>query len=868
VFVIATGMTADQLNIVAANAANVAADGITGSVFLTFEVTDTTLGALLGKVANSATVTADATSMTSIHKDAMAANIGKVDTIYDLALASSESGPEITALLTKSVAAASAGQAMAVADATNMDAVQLNALGASFAKIGGDGITGAVVLVSAVTDANITNLFVKIALAADVRVNGAGMGTSTLAILSTNNAKVDSAFNYALTSAQDASQLTNLLGKSDVASAAADATGMSSATGNQLAVLADNYLKIRANGITGAVQINAGLSSTQITNLLSRVDLSGGSSFVGGTSVTVDAQGMSNTQLTSLASAVAGAGTTANQAAVFDILNLSLSSAQNSSQLATLLNATVNGEAMVNATSMNPDQLAALGNAPAAIDQINGSFTITADLTPEQIAAIMGNVSTTAVPTIDSTGMTPTQQAAVLNTSLLVLRTESVVPTNTVFVVNVDVSGLPQFAVGAQVRVFYDSSKLAFVADPDGDGEPNYGGSDMPTQIFMTQTSNSVTFATGVDIDGDGVGVKTGNAARLRFRAIAPFCPEDNAVWLSTSGFTNRLTTADAIPQPIAFTGTNFVRIGSLTNLELTGEPGSDFDVAADAGTTAGAAFVEPTVTAANTCSSVPVIRTITLSDSSTPTIWPSHFPVGVNTVNWTSTDEAGNIATTTITYTVQNHQLATADVNLVATINPSIAFNQVMRVSLSTGDVVNATVSFAGNNGAILDIQVPVRAGYTCMGIKDAAHTLTDVQAVSVSGTKYATAGVYELIAGDSNDDDLVDILDFGAFVAARGSTVATNAISNFNADTVVNNADLAFLSVNYFQVGESCGGYAGEAPLERVKVKDLRRAGLGHLAVADLNHDGWVDDRDIAHYLEFGAPRPDAPVLGPGPR
>jgi hypothetical protein len=72
----------------------------------------------------------------------------------------------------------------------------------------------------------------------------------------------------------------------------------------------------------------------------------------------------------------------------------------------------------------------------------------------------------------------------------------------------------------------------------------------------------------------------------------------------------------------------------------------------------------------------------------------------------------------------------------------------------------------------------------------------------------------------------------------------------------------------VNYFQVGESCGGYAGEAPLERVKVKDLRRAGLGHLAVADLNHDGWVDDRDIAHYLEFGAPRPDAPVLGPGPR
>ncbi|MCE2880927.1 MAG: hypothetical protein LW636_01015 [Planctomycetaceae bacterium] len=739
---------------------------------------------------------------------------------------------------------------LVTANATSMSQSQLNTLGANFEAVDTNGVFGTMTLSgTTVTAANLGQLLSRTCVDAIVNVNATGWDQARVDALAANITKVDSAFNYALTSAQDASQLTNLLGKSDVASAAADATGMSSATGNQLAVLADNYLKIRANGITGAVQINAGLSSTQITNLLSRVDLSGGSSFVGGTSVTVDAQGMSNTQLTSLASAVAGAGTTANQAAVFDIYNLSLSSAQNSSQLETLLNATVSGEAMVNATSMNPDQLAALGNAPAAIDQINGSFTITADLTPEQIAQIMGNVSTTAVPTIDSTGMTPTQQAAVLNTSLLVLRTESVVPTNTVFVVNVDVSGLPQFAVGAQVRVFYDSSKLAFVADPDGDGEPNYGGSDMPTQIFMTQTSNSVTFATGVDIDGDGVGVKTGNAARLRFRAIAPFCPEDNAVWLSTSGFTNRLTTADAIPQPIAFTGTNFVRIGSLTNLELTGEPGSDFNVAADAGTTAGAAFVEPTVTAANTCSSVPVIRTITLSDSSTPTIWPSHFPVGVNTVNWTSTDEAGNIATTTITYTVQNHQLATADVNLVATINPSIAFNQVMRVSLSTGDVVNATVSFAGNNGAILDIQVPVRAGYTCMGIKDAAHTLTDVQAVSVSGTKYATAGVYELIAGDSNDDDLVDILDFGAFVADRGPGKTPASRSNYNRDGFVNNFDYASIGINFLQMGEVCGSsFNGNAPLTRIHVKELRRLGMGDLAVADLNGDRWVDSEDIA--------------------
>ncbi|MFM7050573.1 MAG: beta strand repeat-containing protein, partial [Planctomycetota bacterium] len=856
VYVIATGMSAAQLNVVAEYAANVAANGITGDMFLTSDVLDSTLAALLGKTAASAVVTADATGMSSVHKDAMAANIGKVDKIYDLALASSENAGEITALLTKSVAVAAAGEAMAVANATGMDYLQLNALGASFAKLGADGITGAVALVSDVTDANLTNLFVKIALAADVRVDGTGMGASTLAILSANNAKVDSAFDYALTSSQNASQLSNLLGKSDVASATAVATGMDSVAGGQLATLADNHLKIRANGITGSVSITAGLTSTQLTNLLSRVDLSG-SSYTAGTTVTIDAQGMSNSQLTSIASAIAGAGNTANQAAVFDIYNLSLTSAQSSSQLATLLNATVPGEASVNASSMSSAQLAALCNAPAAIDLITGSFTITADLTAAQIAAIMGNVSTTAVPTIDPTGMSPEQQNAVYNNALLVARTSSVVTTGNTFVVEVNVSGLSKFAVGAQVRVVYDSSRLAFVADPDGNGEPNYGGTDMPTQIFMSQTSNSVTFATGVDIEGDGVGVKTGNAARLTFRATVPFCPDDNLVWLSTSGFTNRLTTADAVPQSIPFTATNFVRIGSLNNLQLTGTPSGNSDVAADAGTVLGAAFTEPTVTAANSCSAVSVVRTITLPGGSTPTSWPSHFPVGVTSVNWTSTDEAGNVASNTTTYTVQNYQLATADVNLIATINPATSFNQVMRVRMSSGDVVSATVAFAGNNGAVMDIQVPIRDDYTCMAIKDAAHTLTDVQSLSVSGTKYATSGIYELVSGDANDDDLVDILDFGAFVADRGAGKTPASRSNYNRDIFVNSADYSYIGINFLQMGDVCGsGYNGGAPLTRITVKELRRRGLGEFAVADVNHDGWVDEEDLALVMSGQVP------------
>ena len=106
------------------------------------------------------------------------------------------------------------------------------------------------------------------------------------------------------------------------------------------------------------------------------------------------------------------------------------------------------------------------------------------------------------------------------------------------------------------------------------------------------------------------------------------------------------------------------------------------------------------------------------------------------------------------------------------------------------------------------------------------------------VVGTEYALSVV--LTQGDSNDDNRIDILDFGQFVASRGATFATNAISNFNADTIVNNSDLSFISVNFFYIGDTCGSYTGDPALERIKVKDLRRAGMGHLDIADLNHDG----------------------------
>ena len=62
----------------------------------------------------------------------------------------------------------------------------------------------------------------------------------------------------------------------------------------------------------------------------------------------------------------------------------------------------------------------------------------------------------------------------------------------------------------------------------------------------------------------------------------------------------------------------------------------------------------------------------------------------------------------------------------------------------------------------------------------------------------------------------------------------------------------------------GDGCTAFGGGEARSRVSLKELRRSGLGHLAVADLNGDGWIDGRDIARFLEHGGPqRPTAERL-----
>lgn len=186
-------------------------------------------------------------------------------------------------------------------------------------------------------------------------------------------------------------------------------------------------------------------------------------------------------------------------------------------------------------------------------------------------------------------------------------------------------------------------------------------------------------------------------------------------------------------------------------------------------------------------------------------------------------------------------------------------------------GSFVGEFAAPLGDVPSELEIRIPATTGYTCVSVKDVGHTLRQAAPVHVSGREYvavftgaAPSGDRSLVQGDSNNDNTVDILDFSIFIADRATGVDAGARSNFNGDSSINTTDFSFISFAFFQVGAvTCadsghdGGLAGDGPLERVTVAQLRRLGFGDLSVADLNGDGWVDLADMA--LWAGGVRPE---------
>ncbi len=323
-----------------------------------------------------------------------------------------------------------------------------------------------------------------------------------------------------------------------------------------------------------------------------------------------------------------------------------------------------------------------------------------------------------------------------------------------------------------------------------------------------------------------------------------------------------------------------------------------DIHVSADAGECT--ANPDPGfATATDTCDPSPVITWVR-SDGETSLTDLYDSADSPITITWTATDACGNFSDCVQTITVD----AVNELVVTVELSPNIDTGGVLPDVLSrcitfelwdcTGGygpfeekaVVDFTVTAGTPNVAIGTalLYVPCDV-YDCITARDELHTLrrTD-ESFFNDGTQYVadfTADVDSggdwLVGGNLNDDEWIDILDFGVFIWQFGADYGTGDTdcdtpyphADISGDGLVNSLDYGFIAINYFEGHEAncCGAApkplrgpklsaASNGPIGRISIHNLIRRDMAHLIQADLNHDGWLDWKDMQAFS--GGARP----------
>ncbi|MEN9508234.1 MAG: hypothetical protein RLZZ621_797, partial [Gemmatimonadota bacterium] len=420
---------------------------------------------------------------------------------------------------------------------------------------------------------------------------------------------------------------------------------------------------------------------------------------------------------------------------------------------------------------------------------------------------------------------------------------------------------------GVQMAVHFDASRLRL------DGVNPVGTSPMALEIAEQANNSAGTLRYAMGLADPTVPLAAAADLCDIVFTVLPGADTCGAAGLAsfadvgtfTTRFTDAATASAVVPVLVGLPTVNL----DTTAPALSGVPETGIEVYADAGM-AGAHVVLPIVSASDGCDGA-----VAVTVDGAPA--DGFFPIGTTAVTWSATDAAGNTTSASRTVTVLALQLLDVTVTLdgagIAPMSRTIRVGAGGLVAVRTVSLSEEIRSASGAyviavRGTASGIAVPAGASLGCVSVKDPVHSVTAVSPASLSGARWSAS--VTLLQGDSNGDDMVEIVDYGLWVTDRNATaggaVARDARSNFNGDLSLNNSDYGYVALNFFRVGESCTpGAQGPTPRDRIAVKELRRRGLGEFVAADLNHDGWLDLRDIQVCMQGGAgvlPRPEAAV------
>ncbi|QEI08413.1 DUF4214 domain-containing protein [Pigmentiphaga aceris] len=254
-----TSATADQIKTVADHVAQYAVDGLTGSFILNSTFLLTQLEALLGnKVADGANVTVNASSMDIDQVAALFTNAAKIDVLNNLSAPSgimARIGNNFGLLFTKGI-----GHAV---DLTGATAAQLAVIGQFVNQYKADGLTGSFTIDKDLQSYSFAALLGdRVADAANVTIQAAGMDNDQLAAVVQGIGKVDSVLGLSLSTANVSSLSSTDLGT--LLSKATDASVVmpSQIVSTQGDVLVANLTHVADGGLSGHILIGTASNTT------------------------------------------------------------------------------------------------------------------------------------------------------------------------------------------------------------------------------------------------------------------------------------------------------------------------------------------------------------------------------------------------------------------------------------------------------------------------------------------------------------------------------------------------------------------------------------------------------------------------------
>ena len=398
--------------------------------------------------------------------------------------------------------------------------------------------------------------------------------------------------------------------------------------------------------------------------------------------------------------------------------------------------------------------------------------------------------------------------------------------------------------VAGQFFVEWDTTTFALIGVSAGDAPFN----SIPYSSANAQLGRVFLIAS---VDGGGTGTsESRTVARLHFEALTVNCSPTVPQVRFMAALPQILTDGQGGSETLPLTNPIAVRIDGIAPV-ITGTPAS-ITVDADAGPGCASVQVIVPPTASDNCEVV----TFTFSRSDGEVI-TAPFPCGTTTMTWVATDSCGLSSTTSSTVTVNPFQAAMVEVQ---TNGATGNFQRCITFTLSGDGATYTTSEVLTFNGGIGSTQLRVPVGnYGCVTADDRLHTLSQQAELEVSGIQYVAdfTGSNALLPGDLNNDNVVDVVDWGVLVVRIGQTASVNTNcetlafhADFNADGLVNSVDGQLLLNVILLGGETCSSGAadgGATARQSISVKKLTEMGIANAESCDIDNNGIVDLFDM---------------------